>query len=78
MFITAYIPCYNGRAHLRRLLEALVAQSRIPDEILVVDDGSTDGSADIATEMGVGLISHMQNRGIAGPGRETAKPIHND
>ncbi|UCG33371.1 MAG: glycosyltransferase [Phycisphaerales bacterium] len=78
MFITAYIPCYNGRTHLRRVLEALVAQSRIPDEIIVVDDGSTDGSAAIATEMGVGLISHMQNRGIAAARNTALKAARGD
>ncbi|MCP4581734.1 MAG: glycosyltransferase family 2 protein [candidate division Zixibacteria bacterium] len=33
------------------------------DDILVVDDGSTDGTADIAWRLGVDVISHSINRG---------------
>ena len=45
-------PCYNGAAWLAECLEALLAQSRPADEVLVVDDGSTDDSAAIARSYG--------------------------
>lgn len=44
--VAVIIPTYN-RAHLlAQSLESVLAQSRAPDEILVVDDGSTDDTAD--------------------------------
>lgn len=43
------IPCYNSQDYVRRALDTVVpAGDRV--EILVVDDGSTDGTADIARE----------------------------
>jgi glycosyltransferase involved in cell wall biosynthesis len=42
------IPCYNSGRFLRETLQSLVDQTCHPDEIIVVDDGSTDDSAAIA------------------------------
>lgn len=44
------VPVYNAGESLIRLLDALAMQSRIPDEIVMVDDGSTDCSGDIARQ----------------------------
>lgn len=43
--IAAIIPLYNGAAYIREALESVLAQERQPDEVIVVDDGSTDGGA---------------------------------
>lgn len=48
--LSVILPCFNVRSTLPRALEALFAQ-QWPDgafEIVVVDDGSTDGTADVA------------------------------
>lgn len=37
---------YNGAAYVREQLESIAAQSRLPDEVVVVDDGSTDGTVE--------------------------------
>ncbi|HXY92513.1 MAG TPA: glycosyltransferase family A protein [Acidimicrobiia bacterium] len=46
--VTAVVPVYNGAAFLAECLGSLLAQDYEALEIVVVDDGSTDGSAAIA------------------------------
>jgi glycosyltransferase involved in cell wall biosynthesis len=46
--IAVIVPCRNAAAHLDATLASLLAQTRPPAEIIVVDDGSTDESARIA------------------------------
>ena len=41
----------------------MLAQSPAPEEIVVVDDASSDGTAAVAEEMGARVIRHDQNRG---------------
>ncbi|MET2825713.1 glycosyltransferase family 2 protein [Mesorhizobium shangrilense] len=49
--IAACIPLYNGQKFIRTSLKSVLGQSRQPDEVMVVDDGSTDNGADIAREI---------------------------
>jgi GT2 family glycosyltransferase len=44
------IPCWNGRRWLDGCLESVFAQTRPADEVIVVDNGSTDGSAELVRE----------------------------
>jgi len=50
--ITAAVPCYNAERFIADCIQSLLDQSRPPDEILVVDDGSTDRSAEIISNVG--------------------------
>lgn len=45
--ISCIIPVYNAADYLGEALDSALAQSRKLDEIIVVDDGSTDASADV-------------------------------
>ncbi len=45
--VAVIIPTYNRTQFLVQALESVLNQSRPPDEIIVVDDGSTDGTADL-------------------------------
>ncbi len=47
MKVSVVIAVYNGTWCIERALDSLIAQTRRPDEILVCDDGSTDGTADL-------------------------------
>ncbi|MBK0421647.1 glycosyltransferase family 2 protein [Leucobacter sp. CSA2] len=72
MRVTAVLVAYNRRELLRESLEAIAAQSRPVDRIVVVDNASDDGSGDVAAEMleaweGRGrLIRLTENTGGAG------------
>ena len=63
------MPNFNHAAYLRRALEAVLSQSRLPDEFLILDDGSTDESVRII-ESYLGyhpfmkLIRHDRNQGF--------------
>lgn len=48
--VSVIIPVYNGERYLRQCLSSVCAQTLRDIEILVVDDGSTDGTADILRE----------------------------
>ena len=46
------IPAYNGEKFLKLAIEAALAQTRMADEVIVIDDASTDRSASIAQAFG--------------------------
>jgi GT2 family glycosyltransferase len=52
MRLSVVIPAYNRATLLPITLRSLLAQERVADEILVVDDGSTDGTAAVAEAFG--------------------------
>ena len=71
MHLSVVIPCYNGARHLDNCIQAVLRQSCAPDEVIVVDDGSTDASASIAADYPIRLLRHPGNQGLA-TGRNTA------
>ena len=46
MSVSLIIPCYNGRRYLEKLAKSVLSVSREVDEVLFVDDGSSDDSAE--------------------------------
>ena len=55
-FITVIIPTLNEVAYLPGLLDALDAQTRLPNEVIVADAGSTDGTKELAQARGARVI----------------------
>ena len=50
------IPLYNKECEIEGTIRSVLSQTRLPDEIVVVDDGSTDRSAGIVQRIGSPLI----------------------
>lgn len=58
--VSVVIPVKNDAEHLRRCLAALERQTQTPDEIIVVDNDSTDASAEVARSHGVTVVRCTQ------------------
>lgn len=67
------IPCRNEARSLARVLDGLAAQTRRPDDIVVVDDGSTDGTSAVVEEWG---RRDQHVRIVAGPVRGVAAAVN--
>jgi glycosyltransferase involved in cell wall biosynthesis len=63
--ISIYIPCYNVALYIAPVIEGVLCQAVPPDEILIIDDGSTDNTCEIAAHYPVRVVRHDQNRGLA-------------
>lgn len=61
--VSVIIPCYNGEAFLKEAIESALAQTYRRVEVIVVDDGSTDSSREIAQKLPVRYIP-QPNRGL--------------
>ena len=65
MSVTAVIPVWNGRDLLGRLLDSLERQTAPVAELLVVDNGSSDGAPELAARRGARVIPMGRNAGFA-------------
>jgi glycosyltransferase involved in cell wall biosynthesis len=77
MKITAYIPAYNVAKYLGPTIESLLNQTLPPQELLLIDDGSTDRTLQVAEaytdpdatknphQVPVRIIRHEKNKGLA-------------
>jgi glycosyltransferase involved in cell wall biosynthesis len=64
--VSAVLPVYNGERFLRAAIESVLNQSYPAIEVVVVDDGSTDGSAAILGDYSGRIVSIRQsNVGVA-------------
>ncbi len=64
------IPLFNKRPYIRRTLESALAQEHPPSEVIIVDDGSTDGGPEaIADLLGPNVRLVRQENSGPGPAR---------
>jgi glycosyltransferase involved in cell wall biosynthesis len=61
--ISIVVPVFNEAGSLGQVLGKIQALELPPTEIIVVDDGSTDGSADVALNAGANVVRHPYNIG---------------
>jgi len=70
---------YNGAQHLPALLDSLAGQKRLPNELLVCDDGSTDATQELIAENTLRLHRvHTRFRDCPSLARphSSAQPVH--
>jgi GT2 family glycosyltransferase len=65
MSIAAIVPVWNGRELIERLIASVHRQTRPASELIVVDNGSTDGAPDLARRRGARVIAMGRNAGFA-------------
>lgn len=67
--VTLIIPVYNVRKYLEQCFDCVVSQEYDNLEIIVIDDGSTDGSGEIVEKYALNdkrfFIKHTENRGLS-------------
>ncbi len=64
--VSVVMPCYNGANFVSQAIESALAQSHRAIEVVVVDDGSTDGSVEAVNNFGsVVRLIRQSNRGVA-------------
>ena len=67
--VTAIVVSYNQQKFVRQALDSVGAQTRRPDELIILDDASNDGSAEVIRQWAAGsdlrpiLRLHDRNRG---------------
>ncbi len=81
MKITVIIPVYNGAQWMAQCLENVLCQNYEELEVIVIDDGSTDGTADIAANYPAVHVVRQENQGVSvarnvGLGLATGEYIH--
>jgi glycosyltransferase involved in cell wall biosynthesis len=75
--ISVVIPAYNAARFLPRCLNSVLAQTLKPDEVIVVDDGSTDNTAEVAEALGARVISR-RNGGLSAARNTGIKSASNE
>ncbi|MCF7954578.1 MAG: glycosyltransferase family 2 protein [Phycisphaerae bacterium] len=69
--ISIVIPAYNAEKYITRAIESVLAQTRQPNEIIVVDDGSTDNTVEVVRSFGDKVILIKQENSGPGIARNT-------
>ena len=62
--VSVLMPTYGQAQFIVRAIESLLAQQLADWELIVVDDGSTDATADVARARGAAVLSFGENRGL--------------
>lgn len=63
--VSILIPCYNAAPHLLQTIESALVQTWENKEIILLDDGSTDSSYEIARDYPIKVIPALSNQGQA-------------
>ena len=65
MRFSIIIPAYNAEAYLQRCLDSIFSQEFTDYEVIVIDDGSTDGTSALLESYPQVKVIHQENQGMA-------------
>src|SRR5262249_51399118 len=74
MRLTVIIPAYNEAEFVGDTIRSLLEQTTPPEEIILVDDGSTDGTGDVGRRAGITVIRPPKNTGSKAGAQTFALP----
>src|SRR5262245_50605451 len=69
------IPLYNKHAYIRRAIESAIGQDHPPYEVIIIEDSSDDGSAQIAQSYAGHPLIRLLVRAEPGPGGYAARNL---
>lgn len=72
--VTVLVPAFNEVASIEETIESLQNQTVEPAEIIVIDDGSDDGTGDVARSLGVTVLRPPANTGSKAGAQTFALP----
>jgi glycosyltransferase involved in cell wall biosynthesis len=68
--VSVIVPVYNVAKYIERCVESIMGQTHKDIDVILVDDGSSDGSGDICDELAKKYVKikviHQKNRGLSG------------
>ncbi len=73
--LTVIVPAYNEAESVADTIRSLQEQTHMPDEIIVIDDCSSDGTGDIARNLGVTVVCPAKNTGSKAGAQNFALPM---
>ncbi|MBN1766699.1 MAG: glycosyltransferase family 2 protein [Sedimentisphaerales bacterium] len=77
--ISVIIPAYNAGSHIARAIQSVLDQTHAPDEIIVVDDGSTDNTSEIVQGFPTAITCiRQENQGSSAARNTGIKAAGND
>ena len=80
MRISVVLPVYNRASYVGEAIESVLGQTRPPDELIVVDDGSTDDSVAVVERWARPSLRvvRQENRGIGGARNSGLREVTGD
>lgn len=77
--VSVIMPLYNKEPYIARALRSVLSQTVSPGEIIVVNDGSTDGSEDVVKQTGGRIVLiNQSNSGVSSARNRGVKEAHGD
>lgn len=73
--VTVLIPAHNERAWIGRCIRSVLSQTEPPEQILVVDDASDDGTGEVARSLGVRVVRPPVRQGRKGAALNAGLPL---
>jgi glycosyltransferase involved in cell wall biosynthesis len=78
--VSALIPTHNRRNYVCRAINSVLAQTVPVDEVIVIDDGSTDGTREFIQDRYDGrvVVCRQENQGVGAARRRAVEEAHGD